>query len=518
MRSLAESGNTGTMQAEEALNSSTTRRGFLGQAAGIITGMTIGKELAFLEEKISAGKVSLASSKPSPRRDVFETALKTINPLEAKAVKAQQNTLANGRALPESAIDTEQDPAMTSLMKAYAYEKLGAPGTTGYRVSDAWKGKDGFWYQAYQGAILQTPDKNTPPVLWNPLDQMHEYGLDPMLDNGSLGVTIPPMEDFNDGVPPGHTQESFDIRVQHFNVPPNIVSFVENLRKTFETGVFTSHGKDYGPYVVWRTERMAFQLWKVDSPASGAKAGDIERILAGDAAKKAGLVPGQVQLASPDLIPPTGLGGGNTETPPAFQPEYGDIQKDGWQIINHGTKHGFSINPQAQAELTAIARKYEPNHKPVLFETYDDWQTVPELLVKGIQPDGSSVSSEPVFNYLDEYGNIQGLTYFAYTRYFEQNGIIRYILGFSPKMTDSVLYANPLLFNYPYIHIIDNPTYAKERRDSISKETFAFIAALIEFDNTLPPTWPYYIKDNVGHTKYNPDVQSLIDQVPLRVH
>jgi hypothetical protein len=64
------------------------------------------------------------------------------------------------------------------------------------------------------------------------------------------------------------------------------------LRKTFETGAFTSKGKDYGPYIVYRLQRMAAQVWK--------NSGLIQRILVGDAYKAAALIPKYALLPGPD--------------------------------------------------------------------------------------------------------------------------------------------------------------------------------------------------------------------------
>lgn len=143
---------------------------------------------------------------------------------------------------------------------------------------------------AYQGAILQLEPKSGKINLWNTLDQMHDLGLDARLDNGSLGVTIPPYEDFNDGSN-GDLNRAFRNRLERFGIPSNIAAWVNNFREKFETGVFTSGGKKYGPYTVYRLQRMAVQVWEN---------GSIQRILVGDAAKNAGLIPQGVLLDRPD--------------------------------------------------------------------------------------------------------------------------------------------------------------------------------------------------------------------------
>ncbi|MBI4078782.1 MAG: hypothetical protein HY429_00570 [Candidatus Levybacteria bacterium] len=198
--------------------------------------------------------------------------------------------------IPLSAISVEKDPTVISDMTRQFVadaQSFGGADALGYRISNAWKGADGFWYCGFQGGILQRQGEQT--NVWNTLDEMHNLGLDNALDNGSLGVTVPPHVDFDDKAF-GDLPRAFAVRVEKFQVPQQILDFVQNLRKIFETGTFTSPGKNYGPYIVWRTQRMAFQFW-TDGPNKGL----IQRILVGDAAKNAGLIPQEAQLIAPAI-------------------------------------------------------------------------------------------------------------------------------------------------------------------------------------------------------------------------
>lgn len=190
----------------------------------------------------------------------------------------------------------------------------------GGRTTETWDPQDGFQYMAFQRAILQRDPRSGDIRLWNTLDEMHNRGMNARLDNGSLGVTIPPQVDMDDRSG-GSLDVAFANRVKAFEVPSDILGYVNNFRGSFETGVFTSPGKDYGSYEVWRLQRMAVMRWK-DS-------GLIQGILAGDAAKAAGIVPADVRLTAVDLN--FANGGGVAESPkpnpaPVSAPEAPKVQ------------------------------------------------------------------------------------------------------------------------------------------------------------------------------------------------
>lgn len=70
-------------------------------------------------------------------------------------------------------------------------------------------------------------------------------------------------------------------------------SLVEDSAAAIEIGVPTSFGRDYGYYQVWRFQGTALQRWKED--------GRIEPALIGDAISRAGLIPEQTRLETPQL-------------------------------------------------------------------------------------------------------------------------------------------------------------------------------------------------------------------------
>lgn len=213
------------------------------------------------------------------------------------------------QVLPPSAINIEKDPAKIAEITRSLISKINQMfpnadsrvNATGYRISNGWHGQDGFKYIAFQRVIFQE-EPNERLNFWNTLDNMSEYGLDVKLDSGELGVTVPPMQKFNDR---SATLEGiFAERIAALKVPDEVVNFVKDIRRVAETGVFTAYKKYGEAYEVWRYQRGAVMKWN-DGPNKGLTQG----ILAGDAAAAAGLIPKDVLLDKPDL----GSGGSTSE-------------------------------------------------------------------------------------------------------------------------------------------------------------------------------------------------------------
>lgn len=268
------------------------------------------------------------------------------------------------------AVSADGSPVqLTPLLKDYG-TRLGVD-AIGYRISNGWISADGFGYMAYQGAILQYDQNSGRVNLWNTLDQMHAMGLDAKLDDGRLGVTIPPHTDFNDGSN-GDLDLAFRNRIIHFGIPNNVIAWVNNFRSMFETGAYTSPGKDYGAYKVFRLQRLAVQVWKD---------GLIQRILVGEAYKNAGLIPQDVLLPRPD----TG-NSADSQTQPVqetvsavFPKEIGNLERDGVVIYNRGTQRGVVDNKDPQnnwAAIVAVAKERAPGEKFKFF-FYDNPEDVP---------------------------------------------------------------------------------------------------------------------------------------------
>lgn len=284
-------------------------------------------------------------------------------------------------AAPQEAADAA--PGTTERIRRVAETKYTVD-QLGYRVTNAWKASDGFNMLGYQGVLLQEDPTSGDVRLWNTLDEMNKAGLDTQLDNGSLEVTIPPYQQVDDKSG-GDLEVAFKNRVAIFGVPADVVGFANSYRRSgLEVGVFTSPGKSYGDYEVWRMQRIAVQRWKD---------GRIQRILAGDAAKKAGIVPQAAQLAEADLkfgdfsgaapapveapkptaaFPPH-PGGNVFETNPAEREKV--LSRMGWEYINipEGVslagKHISTKKDGDRIIITVATNKSNPNEtKEVVLE------------------------------------------------------------------------------------------------------------------------------------------------------
>ncbi|MBI2268309.1 MAG: twin-arginine translocation signal domain-containing protein [Candidatus Blackburnbacteria bacterium] len=224
------------------------------------------------------------------------------------AATGRLSSEASAQSLPPSAINIEKDPTKIAEITRSLIAKINRMfsdsdtrvNATGYRISEGWHGQDNFKYIAFQRVIFQEEPSGR-VNFWNTLDNMSEFGLDPKLDSGELGVTIPPMQRFNDRST--DLEGIFEERVNVLNMPKAMADYVREIRRIAETGVFTAF-KDYGPYKVGRYQRGAVMEW-----TDGSQKGLVQGILAGDAANAAGLIPKEVQLDTPDL----GSGGGGRE-------------------------------------------------------------------------------------------------------------------------------------------------------------------------------------------------------------
>jgi len=166
----------------------------------------------------------------------------------------------------------------------------------GYRLSNAFTLGDGFDYMVNQGIVFQRVRDTGEIRPWNTLDVLHDRGYDAFLDDYiKSGVTIPAHVDIDDNSG-GNLEKAFNNRVQTFGVKPRVEAFARALRTKAEIGVPTSPTKNYGSYEVTRFQRIAVQEW-----LEGPQKGLIQRILAGSAFARTGLVPKEALLAEPDV-------------------------------------------------------------------------------------------------------------------------------------------------------------------------------------------------------------------------
>ncbi|MBI2590595.1 MAG: hypothetical protein HYW33_01810 [Candidatus Blackburnbacteria bacterium] len=258
-------------------------------------------------------------------------AANALKPLDALADGSQ---VPLEQFLPPSAINIEKDPNKIAEMTKEMISKINGMfrdaearvQATAYRISNAWLGQDGFKYIAFQRAIFQMAPSGD-VFLWNTLDNMSEAGFDPRLDSGELGVTIPPKQRFNDRA--ASLEGIFAERNEVLRIPEDVQLEAKDIRRVVEIGVPTGY-KNYGPYEVWRYQRIALMKWS-DGPDKGL----IQGILAGEAAKAAGFIPQDVLLPVPDL----GSGGGNPEDARTLPwPER--FSHENTEFVNRGKRYG----------------------------------------------------------------------------------------------------------------------------------------------------------------------------------
>lgn len=168
-----------------------------------------------------------------------------------------------------------------------AFRALGGSDALGYPSSQRFQ-KDGFTYQATQGALLQwRPDQNR-AVLANTFEWFTDAGKDDWLYNVD-GIPRPIRDDGSGGDynKAKQTRLSWmtDDAIRAKFLSAGSVDDAINLY-----GLPMSYPEKHGPFVVQRFQRMAFQHWVEDVPGMPPK-GSVVRILGGDYLKQLGLIP-----------------------------------------------------------------------------------------------------------------------------------------------------------------------------------------------------------------------------------
>ena len=176
------------------------------------------------------------------------------------------------------------------------FQRLGGIGALGYPVTRrfVW---EGFVVQATQKAVLQwRPDLNQ-AVYVNLLDELHEAGLDAWLD---AQRQIPPPAQFPDEEGLAF-EEIVQRRISLLDEYPALRAAYLNAPDPVEAnGLPVAPVTDYGPVLVLRAQRRAFQLWKVAVPF--ARAGDVTVVNGGDLGKEAALYPSEAAQVEPSWL------------------------------------------------------------------------------------------------------------------------------------------------------------------------------------------------------------------------
>jgi hypothetical protein len=187
------------------------------------------------------------------------------------------------------------------------WQRWGGLPILGYPVSQVFLYR-GLPVQVLQKGVVQWWPGQAQPQLVNVLDDLSRAGLDAMLE---AEYQIPP---------PRSTAEDTglpwrEIVTRHLAIFDEDVAGLGAIRARYEETAAQAgldpiqlwglplSVKDYGPFVVLRTQRVAFQYWKVALPAMGPEyvPGFVAIINSGDIAKALGYWPEEPLL--PLLIP-----------------------------------------------------------------------------------------------------------------------------------------------------------------------------------------------------------------------
>ncbi len=173
-----------------------------------------------------------------------------------------------------------------------AFRHLGGVDTVGYPASSAflWHG---LIYQVTQKEVFQwRPDLQDVTFL-NVFDTLHDEGFDAWLD--ATKQIPPPLDTIDDR---GLTWNQVIARHQR------LLDRVPAIKARYHTdpAALNHYGlpmgiKDYGPVIVIRCQRAAFQYWKVSRP--WAKVGAVTLVNAGDLAKTVNLFPPEASTPGP---------------------------------------------------------------------------------------------------------------------------------------------------------------------------------------------------------------------------
>jgi hypothetical protein len=182
------------------------------------------------------------------------------------------------------------------------FSRLGGVPVLGYPASNVFTLPDGFIYQATQAALLQWHPEDAPGgavELANVFDMLSKTGRDK--DLLALGIPAPIADDGSGG----NFQRAVQVRLgwltqpeikNRFQANPNPAAIKSwDVMSSIQLyGLPTSQPQRFGPFVVQRFQRVAFQLWLDAVPGQPAP-GTVVPILGGDLAKKYTLVPAQAQ-------------------------------------------------------------------------------------------------------------------------------------------------------------------------------------------------------------------------------
>lgn len=200
------------------------------------------------------------------------------------------------------------------------FQRLGGVNSLGYPVSGRFMW-DGFLVQATQRVVMQWRPDTHQVLFVNTYDRLHDLGKDAWLQ--AFRNTPPPLSTTPDT---GLTFAQVEARHLAFlNSDPAIKAKYYATAAIGDPIVYNGLPMgpvtSEGPFTMLRCQRITIQHWLVDSPASGAHAGDIDVTLGGDDAKASGALPDPGALmptAPPNAVVPGPPPTGGTPGTPGF--------------------------------------------------------------------------------------------------------------------------------------------------------------------------------------------------------
>jgi hypothetical protein len=176
-----------------------------------------------------------------------------------------------------------------------SFQALGGVGALGYPSSQRFV-KDGFSYQATQGALLQWRPELGQAILANSFEWFTAAGLDDWL-NAAAGVPRPIQDDGSNGSWSVAKQTRLtwltdDAIRNYYEAVGSVDAAIERY------GLPASMPEQHGPFVIQRFQRVALQHW-VDTVPGMPPSGSVVRVLGGDLLKQSGLIPSSASQPSP---------------------------------------------------------------------------------------------------------------------------------------------------------------------------------------------------------------------------
>jgi hypothetical protein len=176
-----------------------------------------------------------------------------------------------------------------------SFRTLGGVDALGYPASRPFR-RDGFTYQATQGAVLQWRPELGRAVLANAFEWFTDAGKDGWLLE-TAGIPPPIRDDGSNG----DWERAKRARLgwledeaigRHYLAAGSLERAIELY------GLPTSRPERRGPFVVQRFQRIAFQRW-VERVPGMPPPGSVVRVLGGDLLKQAGLIPSEAAQPVP---------------------------------------------------------------------------------------------------------------------------------------------------------------------------------------------------------------------------